>query len=116
MRAEEFRIGNIVIAETEDHVLTGYDIYLLSMDDDVGYKPIPLTEDWLVKFGWVWNEACKSFEHPKGARFNMLYRNISGSYTMFNYIINALIAERVFYVHQLQNLYFALTGEELIIK
>lgn len=81
-------------------------------------KPIPLTEDWLLKFGWVWNEECKSYEkHPNGdIRMNLQYRDLSNSYTMFNYVLKALIAERIFYVHQLQNLYFALTNKELEIQ
>jgi len=81
-------------------------------------NPIPLTEEWLLKFGWIWNEECKSYEkYPNGdARMHLQFRDISGSYTMFNYVLKALITERIYYVHQLQNLYFALTGEELTIK
>lgn len=79
---------------------------------------IKLTEEWLVKLGWVWNEECNSYEkYPAGdARMNLQKRELNGSYTMFNYVIKAMIAEKIFYVHQLQNLYFALTGEELTIK
>jgi len=78
-------------------------------------NPIPLTEEWLIKFGWIYNEECKSFEkYPKGdVRMNLQYRDVSSSYTMFNYVLKATIATRIFYVHQLQNIYFALTKEEL---
>lgn len=79
---------------------------------------IPLSESWLERMGWVWNEACKSYEkYPNGdARMNLQERPLNGSYTMFNYVLKAMIAERIYYVHQLQNLYFALTGQELEIK
>lgn len=81
------------------------------------FQPIPLTEEWLLKLGWVWNEECNSYEkYPNGDARMHLYESILGSYTMFNYVIGATIAERLNYVHQLQNLYFALTGEELMVK
>ena len=75
-------------------------------------KPIPLTEEWLLKFGFekadeiyfiefnVYSMTIKEYE--KG-------RYILNPETHFNYV-------DIEYVHQLQNLYFALTGEELIIK
>lgn len=81
-------------------------------------SPIPLTEEWLVDFGWVWNKECDSYEkYPNGdARMNLTFHDVNNSYTMFNYVIKANICSRLFYVHQLQNLYFALTNKELIMK
>ena len=81
-------------------------------------RPIPLSEEWLLKFGWIWNDECNSYEkYPNGdARMNLSYRSINNSYTMFNYVLKATISEKIWYVHQLQNLYFALTGEELTLK
>lgn len=63
---------------------------------------IPLTEEILIKAGWIWNEDCKAFEkYPNGdARMFLQYKDVSSSFTMFNYVIKALIAERIFYVHQ----------------
>ena len=81
------------------------------------FEPIPLTEEWLLKFGWVWNEEMKAYEkYPNGDARMDLEKMIGGSYRMFNYVLKALIAERIWHVHQLQNLYFALTNEELTIK
>lgn len=81
-------------------------------------NPIKLTEEYLLKFGWVWNKECNSFEkYPNGdGRMYMRFRDVSNSYVMFNYVLKSLTAERIWYVHQLQNLYFALTGKELDIK
>jgi|SRR5690606_1900656 len=81
------------------------------------FEPIQLDEEWLVKFGWIWNKDTNSFEkYPNGdARMHLQYRYVSNSYTMFNYVLKAMICERIFYVHQLQNLYFSLTGEKLTI-
>ena len=69
------------------------------------YTPIPLTKEWFLKFGFK--------KEGNTAKYWTLGTvdlwEISGTY------VNDLDYE-VKYVHQLQNLYFALTGEELIIK
>ena len=87
----------------------------LSLDE---IHPIPITEEMLIEFGWIWNKDCNSFEkHPNGdARMNLTYNSPSGSWTMFNYVLKALIANKIFYIHQLQNLFYALTGQELTIN
>lgn len=76
---------------------------------------IPITEEWLERFGWVWNEECDSYEKQGEVRMNLQFNDVSHSWTMFNYVIKAMICERIYFVHQLQNLYHALTGEELKI-
>lgn len=130
MEANELRIGDFVnygkkVSSVLEIRNEGVIVQILGFDNnqliDLGERniePIPLTEEWLLKFGWIWNEECNSYEkYPNGdARMNMAYRELNGSYTMFNYVIKATICERIWYVHQLQNLYFALTGEELTIK
>src|SRR5690606_17260010 len=113
MKANELRIGNYV----KDPY--GKTIKLTSVEKDAGMlRPVPLTEEWLLKFGWVWNQECNSFEkYPNGdSRMNLDFQEVSNSYTMFNYVLKAKICDRIFHVHQLQNLFFALTGEELTIK
>lgn len=116
----ELRIGNYVgIIVPACYRKVDWHVFRFIIDEgDRSYKSIPLTEEWLLRFGWIWNEDCKSYEkYPNGdARMHLAYRDINGSYTMFNYVLKATIAEQISYVHQLQNLYFALTGEELTIK
>lgn len=67
--------------------------------------PIPITEEWLLKFGFLFD----------GAAFNNKIRVFK--------IANAVVwnpcedvTATMQYVHQLQNLYFALTGKELEYK
>ena len=75
-----------------------------------GFRPIPLTEEWLIKFGFV--------------RVGMLTMRLDKftCYCEEDYTDNFCLGDiELFdvvpkYVHQLQNLYFALTGEELTIK
>jgi len=75
------------------------------------YNPIPLTEWWLVKVGgkkvnqihWCINFGELKFY----CQFNKKwYSSLDAIY----------LVDRIQYVHQLQNLYFALTGEELTLK
>lgn len=77
-------------------------------------KPIALTMDWLLKFGfvtddityWLYDYSEIQIGAFKGNVFIPLYE---GS-------LNRDLCAPVVYVHQLQNLYYALTGKELIVK
>lgn len=79
-------------------------------------EPIPLTEDWLEKFG------AKSVGklHPSW-RLNGFYIEealLKDGYN-FRQILNkeeSLMLRKIKYVHTLQNLYFSLTGKELEVK
>lgn len=74
---------------------------------------ITLTPEILKKFGFVYWELDIDCTDPKDAYW---------VHPKMKFAINNLywtvqkIGKRVKYLHQLQNLYFALTGEELIYK
>lgn len=68
-------------------------------------KTIPLTEEWLLKCGF--NKISINYEKRGIA---IWYSSQSRSYVFRYGHQSETIIE---YVHQLQNLYFALTGEEL---
>ena len=76
------------------------------------FKPIPLTEEWLLKFGFV----ERAIGHNDFG-MNVVYeiQNIEVIHyndgTFYVSIFDNDI--HLEYVNQLQNLYFALTGEEL---
>lgn len=81
----------------------GFD-YMYTSEEVFG---VPLTEEWLVKFG---------FEMTSDGFFD---RGINGFNVTIDYEIRfngKIICNAPKSVHQLQNLYFALTGEELTIK
>ena len=85
-------------------------------------KPIPLTEEWLLRFGFEkGNKVYKDAFSINLLKTDLYLRKCyyGGYYWGFN-LENKLDCEfndakSVKYVHQLQNLYFALTGEELTI-
>ena len=71
------------------------------------YEPIPLTEEWLLKFGEM---SIGDYQIYFNIEDNHLYEDDDFS------LCNKISWNKIKYVHQLQNLYFALTQEELTIK
>ncbi len=74
-------------------------------------QPIPLTEEWLLKFGAISNPYKDRYELPVKNEF--IFIDCDQCRTP-----NLWMAKypHIKHVHQLQNLYFALTGEELTLK
>lgn len=115
MKANELRIGNWItlvkddIYENKDYQLEAYDIYKASEFDDITQclLPIPITEEWLLKFGYTF----KSYGYGDGEWKQWSFNG----YSLNSFTCNKTGVD-LKYVHQLQNLYFALTGEELKIK
>lgn len=142
MISTELRIGNYIFADPN---ADKYQLAIVSslgksiigwdyvdrpkrMDTHHYIKPIPITEDWLMKFGF-------KIVHKSNNHFAIQDPNgISGKYMIhifptindqwhiaFSDIISGKEISyspttKVKHVHSLQNLYFALTAEELIIK
>jgi len=84
-------------------------------------QPIPLTEEILLKCGFNWSNQLESFEYKYGVEsgFKWLakYSDINGGYKFWSNIHNCMLTSKEFrYLHQLQNLYYSLTGKELEIE
>jgi len=120
MKANELRIGNLVNYTTaEGDVLTNVidwqDLKWLSEDEqgfNLVHDPISLTEEWLLRFGFKEFLIDETWYFIK----NDFVFEISGIIGFHNYNELESICfneNKCKYVHQLQNLYFALTGEEL---
>jgi hypothetical protein len=130
---KELRIGNLALFDGRVVVVMGVVRIIFddgSIDDNVdiireeddddncitiqSLKPIPLTEEWLLKFGFV-----KDSEYDN--TFNLGIEVLNG-FKDFTIDIRAKVLLldcmeiKIEYVHQLQNLYFALTGEDLEFK
>ena len=79
-------------------------------------KPIPLTEEWLERFGFEKDE-----EYDEGGLVDYRMILMSGSLEFVSFwnseeltgVNQPQTGVDVEHVHQLQNLYFALAGEEL---
>lgn len=70
------------------------------------FKPIPLTEEWLIKFGFL--KYAGLYELNTGD-FELIYNEDHISLD----VEGQWLTLGVYHVHQLQNLFFALTGKEL---
>ena len=107
MKPNELRIGNwIQFRYTETPVRITLGDFVREYNDEhlEDYEPIPLTEEWLLKFGFEYSDLNGDSGLWKIPPFQ-----IYGKYNQFIYDYRL----DVNYVHQLQNLYFALTYEEL---
>ena len=88
------------------------------------YKPIPLTEEWLLKFGFILEKDLVWLREDEKEyqvyRKNISIIDIKGSYYLWIGIEEddwySFEWTKIEYVHQLQNLFFALTNTELEIK
>ncbi len=156
MKSNEFRIGNLiyeagiqVVVNDLSRAVDDWNRINNHSCDHPRFEPIPLTEEWLLKFGFTLiEESYHDFpttrdtfdktktvkrldreyfitqsddrHEPDGTEMSVLVildpetKKIRG--------IGAVGVRDEFphaelqYVHQLQNLYFALTGEELLWK
>ena len=124
MKATDLRIGNLVQYSNDERIfvnligktlkVTAADI-LSIYDDNIPVEPILLTEEWLKKFEFVkvgnhYEKNCFNiYKYKYKDEVEIELRNDEDG-ELF------VIELRYNYVHQLQNLYFAVTGEELTIK
>ena len=85
-------------------------------------EPIPITEEWLLKFGFECiDEVNRGFTKViNDSLREKLYCNPSGSCAIISELINyqdfLFMDAKINTVHKLQNLYFALTCEELVAE
>lgn len=124
MKATELRIGNLIEFCDELHSINYVDIENLVFDElDDAYKPIQLVGEWLAKFGFkIGRHGDFYIDLFSGASYLSVmfaqgywYPTIDQNAELSSERNQSVSINRIQYVHQLQNLYFALTGEELTI-
>jgi hypothetical protein len=128
INAEELRLGNYVNVPRKDqspfridafeslsktfikvamiHPIHGKFFHPLTWYGD-DLKPIPLTEEWLVNFGFTFKSYGYGIEEWKQWNFDGF---------SLNGFTHSQTGVDLKYVHQLQNFYFALFGQELTLK
>lgn len=112
IHANELRIGNLVTYKgkvVDVGIHTFHDL-MLGLSDAWEYAPIPLSEEWLLKFGFELYDD--NGELKAGDRF---YTHPSFPGCLTTTFIYNWTDHRVQYVHQLQNIYFCLVGKELTL-
>ena len=104
MKANELRIGNWVTLDGKEIQI----VFINSTNFHQLFQPIPLTKEWLLMFGLKkeFGEYTLTDSYWRIGVDRDFNVSVMGEYHLC----------KCEYVHQLQNLYFALTGEELEIK
>jgi hypothetical protein len=111
MDARELRIGNLFVDKQTQTIINviGLTENIITFSghfkNDWKAEPIPLTEEWLLKFGF-----CKFKNYNDFSKGGIIIHGRKRGFVLRKSVPD------IKYVHQLQNLYFALTGEELEIK
>lgn len=111
MKKSELRIGNwVAIHRTEIEMLEGD----FSFDDSF-FNPIPITKEWLLILGF---EYIESYDNYRVTTNNHYYNSIQFYDKEWHYNNDSSDAgcyyvSTIKYVHQLQNLYFAINDIEL---
>lgn len=135
MKANELRIGNYILVslksgngKASERQVGCQDIVRIYQGvGSFDYELIPLTEEWLLRFGF--KVLHKTNNHyiiidPNGYKDShniSIFKSVGDiwhiafSDTLAGYN-DYIPTTKIEYVHQLQNLYFALTGEELTLK
>jgi hypothetical protein len=123
MKANELRIGNLLLDRGDKVLRLDYwdfmkpaqrmfieDSEVHPLTEDLQYcKPIPLTEEWLLKFGFNRRQIKDLISYNTNQL--QLYQYASNNNKIFFEYADGEVQLK--YVHQLQNLHFALTGMEL---
>lgn len=124
LEAKELRLGNFIIYSMGDIITLELDAIEYIFNNIEGYKPIPLTEEWHNKFGVKIN-GFNAFEYKLPNKNNIDISVVfNEDYIVLRqgddkmdddmiYIWNKDLKKRAIFVHEWQNLYFVLTGEEL---
>ena len=109
MKASELKLYNFVFYKGKVmQIQTNYELFKACIDCDRGIniEPIPLTEEWLLKFGW---KRLDKYTFVKGKWF--IYKRKKWFFTG-----SKKRGRELNHVHTLQNWWNGNTGQELKIK
>lgn len=130
MTAQELRIGNYLKTAVLDYVAVAeiwhktISVSILSDSENLtqytldlsNIEPIPLTEEWLLKFGYT-ETGFMGFEKGFGNN-SILHIQFMAGGVITGFIegdSTYVLIGKIDFVHQLQNLCYTLTGKELTI-
>ncbi len=120
MDAKDLRLGNLL----ENFIGEVFEVNPTTISDfnnEFGRpKPIPITEEWLLKFGF--KEYLSGYVDTSKIQYTEIKISKKGfdialNRTHFEFHYNksnySRLFKTIFYIHEMQNLYFVLTDKEL---
>ncbi|MCE3278008.1 MAG: hypothetical protein K0S44_199 [Bacteroidetes bacterium] len=126
IKLNELRLGNYVQPD-KDHLNQFHGVGLVTLIQEEKFtvsnhypgkwfEPISITEEWLVKFGFKQDQDCVLGLYPI-----KYFDDLTAWRTKCHFAVSSfgddpyydLDVPNIKFVHQLQNLYYALTGNEL---
>ena len=112
------RIGNYIEYNGEIIKLDGSLLCCYIQNElDYPFNEVPLTEEILLKFGFYFEDDFYCLKINNTAFITIILLGSYVNYELSNFRQKIVFSRGEFSgVHQLQNLYFALTGEELTFK
>jgi len=151
MQVRELRIGNyvqytedemdynitikkdIIVWKKGDTCVVDDEMLLTMRNYNDTVKPIPLTKEWLLKFGFTKENLKPTDQHTEyysigvaDCKYSFSYADFREDWGFYQSCTDAhkeidnnrfdFVSCGIKSVHQLQNLYFALTEEELKLK
>jgi len=125
MKASELRIGNQIIFEGVIRTVNPLILSIIANMECPDYtektkakyfKPVPLTENHLINFGFVENETIDGVYYQNDDNGTIFGFGIMDDKNTFVYYGEYLVFTIPSFVHSFQNCIFALTGKELELK
>lgn len=107
MKVEELRIGNLVkIGGKINQLELGNFVDIYEHKTIWQYEPIELTDEWLIKLGY----ETDGIEWWNGIIMLGIYKD--GLSYCPTEELHCRVGQEIKYVHQLQNLYYSITGSD----
>ena len=127
MNVQELRIGNRVKEGIVEHIgwrdgyytvgcmKTGFEAAATFYDSEDIHQ-IPITEEILIKCGWGKGEYDSEYTDNVSLKQEVLSYNVNAKMLCIETNYDVIEIKHIQYLHQLQNIYFALTETELEIN
>jgi hypothetical protein len=125
MKTNELRIGNylngkqgrVIVTEIRTNNSVKIHDNTSSFYVEICLTPIEITKEWLLKLGFEYSNFYNNYKIKAGQYYNSVrydYEDCEWCYNNDSSDAGCYYVTSIKYVHELQNLYFALNGEELI--
>ena len=110
MKSTELRIGNIIESRTKHPVKANWGTLRALENGEKTYLPIKITEEWLFKLGF---EPHSKIGFRRFYNIHTFVIEITHDNVCVYYTDRKVQICFIKYIHELQNLFFALTNTEL---